>query len=281
MTTNEIISFFLTLKQRWTLPRVPLGGLPDFQIIGAQKSGTSSLYRYLCSHPRVYGRYRKELQYYSKYRDKGLGWYRQHFPADSPKKERMGLIAGEASPYYIYHPRGAEMLHEDTPDVKLILLMRDPVKRAYSHYTHNLRMSKIREPLSFIEALEQEDSRLEKEIPKLEEAKFYYSYIHQHVGYKARGRYLEQIKRYHKIFPKEQLLILAAEDFFKNRQSVMDIVCDHLEIERYKFKTLWKYNAGRYKAPMPDEAKEHLLEHFVPLNQDLYDYLGSDFGWMR
>lgn len=125
------------------------------------------------------------------------------------------MISGEASPYYIYHPKAAEWIKKDTPDAKLILILRDPVKRAYSHYVHNLRPDIHTETLNFEEALAQEEARLAVDIHLLEEKDFYYSFHHHRHGYKARGRYLEQIKRYHAIFPKEQLLILAAEEFFR------------------------------------------------------------------
>jgi hypothetical protein len=281
MRLKDSISLIIKLNELRKRPIVRRGGLPDFHIIGSQKCATSSLFRYLSSHPRVYGPYKKEIQYYSLNYEKGIEWYKQFFPAYSPKKERLRLISGEASPYYIYHPKAAEWIKKDTPNAKLILIMRDPVKRAYSHYAHNTRPDLDEEKLSFEEALHQEEARIEKDYHLILEHDYYYSYHHHRHGYKARGRYLEQIKRYHAIFPKEQLLIITTEDFYKDRQEIMNKVCDHLELERHEFKTLWKFNTGSYKAPIKEETKQLLIDYFRPYNEELYNYLGRDFGWMR
>jgi Sulfotransferase domain len=280
MRLKDTGSFLLKLNELRKRPIVKRGGMPDFHILGAQKSGTSSLFRYLFSHPQVYAPYKKELQYYSKNYDKGLDWYKTFFPADSDKKRKLRLVSGEATPYYIFHPQAAAWIHADTPDAKLIVLLRDPVSRAYSHYIHNVRPDHNNDTLSFEEALQMEETRL-KDSKLLNNKEFYFSRDHQRYSYKVRGRYLEQIKRYHELFPKEQLLIIAAEDFFKDRQKVMDQVCDHLEIDSHIFKSQWKFNTGTYKKPMQDETKQYLIEYFRPLNEELYDYLGRNFGWMK
>ena len=113
------------------------GRLPDFVIIGAQRCGTSSLYSYLIEHPQIAPATRKELHYFDLNYAAGDEWYRSQFPQfpDTPFDGRL-TVTGEASPYYLFHPMAAERCASVVPDAKLIVMVRDPVERAYSHYHH-------------------------------------------------------------------------------------------------------------------------------------------------
>ena len=103
---------------------------PDFIIIGAQRSGTTSLYNYLIEHQNIKSTSQKEIHYFDNNYDKGLTWYSKKFPSI-----RKGIeITGEASPYYIFHPHAVNRISKDFPNVKLIVLLRNPIERAYSHY---------------------------------------------------------------------------------------------------------------------------------------------------
>ncbi len=146
---------------------------PRFLIIGAQRSGTTSRYEYRLVHPRVAPAARKEIHCFDLRFDKGMDWYRAQFPDCAG-----GLVTGEASPYYVFHPHVPERVRRHLPDVKLITLLRNPVDRAYSHYQHEVRLE--REPLSFEEATEREGERLDGELDRMLEDESYYSLRHQH-----------------------------------------------------------------------------------------------------
>lgn len=140
----------------------PAGKLPDFLIIGAQRCGTISFYRLLCQHPLVEGAARKEVHYFDLHFQKGEEWYRSFFP----EAEREDRVTGESSPYYIFHPLSAERAARLVPGARLIVLLRNPVDRAYSHYQHGLRRGYETLP-TFEQALEAEPGRLAGEREKI------------------------------------------------------------------------------------------------------------------
>src|SRR5580692_9445955 len=124
--------------------------LPGFLIVGAQRCGTTSMYRALSEHPEVRKAVlHKGVHYFDMNYGRGLGWYRAHFPL-----ARGGGVTFESSPYYLFHPLAAERIAADLPGVKLIVLVRDPVERAYSAYTHE--RARGFETESFEQAIERE-----------------------------------------------------------------------------------------------------------------------------
>lgn len=257
--------------------------LPDVIIIGAMKCGTTSLFRYLEKHPDFFIPKMKEIHYFDYNYDKGLEWYRRHFPTKLKKwKCRLKgqrIITGEASPYYMFHPHARKRIASTLPGVKLIALLRNPVDRAYSHYQNEIRHN--REYLTFQEAIEAEPHRLAGELEKMLEDENYFSFHHGHHGYLSRGIYVEQLKVWHDYIPKEHLLILDSETFFAETQKVYDTVCALLELPPYILKEFKPHNPGEYQQKMPAELRKKLLDYYVPHNEKLYDYLGRKFDWNK
>ena len=146
------------------------GRLPDFVIIGAMKSGTTSLYNFVIKHPTIAPAFAKELHYFSIWYKFGELWYRSNFPTNLSrhyfyKKTNQKLLSGEASPTYLFYPTVPSRMKEILPDVKLIVILRNPVDRAYSHYHHMLRRNN--ESLSFEKAIESEKERCAGERERL------------------------------------------------------------------------------------------------------------------
>ena len=123
--------------------------LPDFLVIGGMRCGSSSLHTWLGGHPALELPDRKEIHYFDFRYDRGLGWYRSHFPMAS-----RGVTTFETTPSYMVHPLAAERAVSLLPDVRLIALLREPTRRAWSHYRH--RRSEGYEDRSFEEAVEPE-----------------------------------------------------------------------------------------------------------------------------
>ncbi|HXS47682.1 MAG TPA: sulfotransferase domain-containing protein, partial [Solirubrobacterales bacterium] len=165
--------------------------LPDFLIIGAQKGGTTSLHAYLSEHRRVSPSSTKEVHFFDHAYDRGLGWYRAHFQRSA--KAPLSL-SGEATPYYLFHPLVPARVAETLPESRLIVILRDPVDRAFSHHNHELALGF--EDLPFEEAIEREPERLEGEQERILEDPGYRSFAHQHHSYVSRGRYAEQLERW-------------------------------------------------------------------------------------
>jgi len=258
--------------------------LPDFLIIGAQRAGTTSLYKYLAQHPAVGPVVlTKGAHYFDTNYDKGLDWYRAFFPTErqaAKVRRRLGvrMLTGEGSPYYVFHPLAPGRVAETLPDVKLLLMLRDPVERAYSHHAHE--SARGFETLSFEEAVEREPERLEGERERMIADPTYNSFEYQHHSYLARGRYIEQILAWRDLFPADRLLILKMEDFFSAPEDGFARVLGFLGLPRWQPPTFVRYNARRY-AQMDERTRRRLVEHFAEPNHELERYLGVTLGWSR
>ena len=251
---------------------------PDFLIIGAQKAGTTSLYAYLTQHPQILSAKEKEVHFFDLNFDRGTAWYESQFEiASSAQNLNHRSISGEATPYYLFHPCVPQRVYNYLPQVKLIVLLRNPMVRAISHYHHEVRLGF--EQLSIEQAIEQESTRLQGEVEKLLSDDNYYSYNHQHYSYLSRGIYIEQLKVWMSLFPKEQFLILSAEDLYSNPAAIFKQVLEFLNLPDYELKDYGKYNAGTEKNPSNHDLEQQLTNFFQPYNQQLNDFLGLDFNW--
>ncbi|MBO7447902.1 sulfotransferase domain-containing protein [bacterium] len=288
--TKEKIRSYLT---RWPERALPIPDiwyrdltakkriLPSFIIIGAQRCGTTSLYDYLSHHPQIIPSPVKELFYFDDYYTRPIEWYKSFFPTkkEQEKLERdlvASVITGEASPSYFFHPYAAKRIKETLPQIKLILVLRDPIERAYSHYNHIKRLN--REPLSFEEAIEKEQERITPDIEKLAKDEFYKADQRRDYSYLTRGYYAKQLKEWFKHFPKEQLLIVQSEEFYRETPKVYNEIVEYLGLNSYTLPTFEAKNALKY-AKMAPETKEKLKAYFAPKNEELYELLGKRFDW--
>lgn len=268
----------LKLRAWWAYHRLtsPLRFLPDFLLVGVMKGGTTSLFRYLAQHPDVLPPFRKEIKYFDCNYFEGAAWYRAHFPLRTKFRDGSKLT-GEATPYYIFHPTAHERIASTLPQAKIIIILRNPIDRAYSHYQHMVRVG--REPLSFDDALAAEQERLTGEAEKIKADPRYPTYKHLQYSYLARGDYLPQIQRWYSVFSKEQILVLQSEDLYTKTAETMEKVQDFLGLAHWHPKKAYGvFKEGSYE-PMKAETREKLAAHFNPRNEALYKYLGRNFGW--
>ena len=255
--------------------------LPDFIIVGAQKGGTTSLYSYLIQHPHVLPAEKKEVHFFDLNHRKGARWYRSHFPlrSDMLRREREAgarAITGEASPYYLFHPHAARRIAAVVPGVKLIVLLRDPAARAYSHYEHALR--KKEEHLDFGAALARERATLGAETARIRERSGYRSVPQQIFSYLERGLYADQIEAYRSCFADEQMLILRSEDLFSDPAATYAAALEFLGLAPWRPETFRPFNVGKYaKGGIPHE--EQLREFYRAPNERLYRLIGRDMEW--
>ena len=264
----------------------PLRLMPDFIIIGTMRGGTTSLYSYLTEHPNIGPAYMKEVHFFDVYFSKGLHWYRAQFPSSVQKYytervQKQNFITGEASPYYLFHPHAPKRIAQTLPQVKLIVLLRNPVTRAYSHYYHEVAggHEKI---ATFEEAIACEEERIAKEAELLAKNEQYISYNHRHFSYLARGIYVDQLKVWMNLFPKEQFLILKSEDFYADPAAGLKQALDFVNVPDLSLKAQKEeYEQLNTTTPprMNPATRKRLREYFEPHNSRLYKYLGVDFGW--
>lgn len=268
---KDIYQFVIILSR---YPFARFRALPNFIIIGVQKGGTSTLFELLKQHPNIKTSVFKEVHYYDFQYHRGEKWYRSFFPFFTKSKN---MLYGEASPYYFFHPLVPERVYKDNPDVKLILLLRDPVDRAYSHYQMEKR--KGREKLqTFEEAISKENERLKKEYGTVTNGKQLKNYNHQVYSYLARGRYDEQIKRWLQYFKREQLLVLKSEDFFASPHNNLEKIYKFLDIPVVFPKDLAAKNQAIYN-PVQTDTMKRLRDYYKPHNEELSQCLGETFQW--
>jgi hypothetical protein len=248
---------------------------PNFLIAGVMKGGTTSLFHYLVQHPDVLPPFRKEIKYFGCNYFKGDAWYRAHFPLQQKLSDGIKLT-GEASPYYIYHPTAHKRIADNLPQIKIIIILRNPAERAYSHHQHMVRVG--REPLSFEDAIRAEPERLAGEAKKISLNPRYPTFKDIQYSYLSRGDYLPQIQRWHSLFPKEQILILRSEDLYHEPQAIMEETQAFLGLKTWHPKEYDIFKEGSYP-PINPETRDKLVAHFEPKNKALYEYLDRDFGW--
>lgn len=253
-------------------------GVPNFIIVGAQKAGTTSLFGYLEGHPQCISPLTKEVHYFDKNFYRGENWYRMHFPFVSTLRDGRRQ-SFESSPYYMCDPRVPARMQELLPDVKLIFLLRNPVTRAYSHYQHSVL--RRREPLSFEDALAAEADRLTGEEERMLADPSYMGFAHQHFSYLLRGMYADQLNRWRDHFPAEQMLMLEAEQMFKQPAEVFADVLNFLGLDPWQPKTFENLNTGRYKEPMNAVTRARLEAYFAPHNRRLESMLGWRTSWSQ
>lgn len=246
--------------------------LPSFLIIGAQKAGTTSLHEYLAEHPLVSPPTTKEVHYFDHSYHRGEGWYRAHFPVP----RRPDEVSGESTPYYLFHPLVPELVARDLPGRKLIVILRDPIDRAFSHHNHERALGF--EDLPFEEAIAREPGRLDGEEERILDDPRYRSFSHQHHSYLARSRYAEQLERWFRHVDRDQFLILSAEDLFQDPRSILAETQRFLGLERDMPADVTARNARSY-APIPDDVRDRLRSELEPHNRRLYELAGRDFGW--
>jgi len=187
-------------------------------------------------------------------------------------------ITGTSAPYYLFHPEVPGRMVAQGFAANFIVLLRNPVERAFSHYHHQVK--KGREDLSFEKALDREAQRLEGEEERLRNPR-YRGMNHRRYSYLARGRYAEQLRKWLTYFPRERFLVVKSEDLFANPGPVLEKVARFVGIRGARLEQYPIYNANPAKGPMDPATRRWLSEYFRPHNQELYDLLGMDLGWDR
>ncbi len=175
-------------------------------MLGTQKGGTTTLHEQLKAVPAIALPACKEIHYFSLHADQPAAWYWHHFAEATPDQ-----LCGDITPYYLFHPAAPQRIHALLPAARLVVLLRDPVERALSHYFHARRLGF--ETLPLAEALAMEPARLAGAERILAQPGAQH-FSHQKHSYVSRSCYGPQLQRYAELFPSEQLLVLRSEDLF-------------------------------------------------------------------
>lgn len=204
--------------------------------------------------------------------ERGSAWYIGQFPASVP----AGTLVGEATPYALFHPLAPQRLVDVAREARIIVLLRNPVDRAYSHYLHE--RSRGHEALTFEDALAAEPQRLEGLENRLATGELLVSDVHKRASYVERGRYARQLERWLSVFPRDQLLILRSEDLYADPVGVTQQVTDFLGLAPLEIAAFSTHNATS-GPPMQASTREVLEREFAAENAQLAAILGWDPGW--
>ena len=245
---------------------------PDFVIIGSERGGTTSLYNYLLENSNVEPALRKEIHFFDQNYDRGRVWYVAHFPIRGES-----VISGEASPHYYIFPEAARRISQDLPNTRLIMLLRNPIDRAYSHYQHEVALGY--EKHSFEEAIQREfDMNGSDWTARDLRSKGISEYVHH--SYLSKGLYAKHLRYWLDCIPHENFLMLKSETFFDTPEKVTDGVFKFLKISSVDKIEYKKYNVGDYSEINP-ELRTRLQHFYEPFNRELSDLLKMNFSDWR
>lgn len=236
----------------------------DFIVPGAQKSGTTALHHFLKNHPQIALPDRQELHFFDDEEIFARGpvdyeLLHRHFAPIKGSKP-----AGEVTPSYLYWQPAMERVHAYNPRIKLIILLRNPIDRAFAHW--NMQRFKDREPLEFLDALKEEPPRIAQPL-SIESRRF---------SYVDRGFYSDQLERVFKFFPREQIKIVKFEDFRDRKQEALDGVFDFLGVKRLRVTRDKDRNVVPYERAMTSDERKYLLDVFSAEIAKLEKMLGWD-----
>ena len=257
---------------------------PDFLIIGTKRGGTTSLWRSLSEHPQVMGmvpaaKHLKSPHYFYWHHQRGPAWYRGHFPTTAARTRHAArhgrAITGEASPMYLWDPRVPERVAAELPEARILITLRDPVLRAHSHWKE--RVKEGVETLSFEDALDAEEGRLAGELDRMHDDPAYYSRAYDWYSYRSRGDYAEQLLRWWQHVPRQQTLVLRAEDCHRDQPGELRRVHEFLGLDPSPVEPIW---ANRTTAPpIAAETERALRLHYQPGVEQLAQLLDTNLWW--
>jgi Sulfotransferase family len=261
--------------------------VPDFLIVGAKRGGTTSLWRYLNEHDGVLTLFPrpeklKGVYFFDENFGRGPRWYRSHFPTRAVRAlcaRRLGhtVVAGEASPYYLYHPLAPARARRLAPDALIIVSLRDPVERAFSHYKE--RRTNGTEPLTFPEAIDAEPERLAGEEQRII-ADGSLSFAHRHMSYVDQGRYAPMLTRWFDAFGRDRVLVEISEEMYDDPQASVDRVGERLGLPRRELRHPEPYNAEPDRSFDPD-LRRRLARMLEPDIAAVEELLGRSLPWQR
>lgn len=279
--TRQVVLSALLAKRM----RSPERPAPDFIIAGAQRCGTTSLFRALAKHPAMMSNVldAKGVHYFDTNYHQNPNWYFAHFPSQVERdnhtaKVGQKAIVGESSPYYLYHPDGAKRMAETIPNAKIVVLLRNPVKRAISHHLHMVWEG--HESVEDIDkALDLESERLAGIEQQLLADRSLVSRPHQHYSYLERGHYADQLERLYGHFDRENVLVMTTEKLVGDSKTSLATIQSFIGLEHDPAIELEKRNASSKFEPRP-ETLSRLTAEYAESNKRLGSIVDCEIPWL-
>jgi len=241
---------------------------PAFLVMGVAKSGSSSLYQYLCMHPLICRAMAKEINFWTDHYAAGIEWYRACFP---PIPAASPMISGEASIKTFWYPEAPARIARDFPRLKLILILREPTARAFSDYNMIVRLG--REQRTWADCVQQQLA----ELPccPVEEYEMPTGFMPER-NYLLKGAALPVLKRWLQHHDKNKLLVLHNHDLAEHTTATMNRVFRFLDLPEHDIVAPPRMNLGGYK-PLSDEMRQRLQTWYQPHEEALQTFLAKGF----
>lgn len=249
----------------------------NFLIVGAQKSGTTALAHYLSQHPQICMAPQKEVHFFDdpshltdREAQEASGLYRKAFPNWTGQP-----IVGEATPIYLYLPEVPRRVANYNPHMRIVVLLREPVSRAFSHYRHSKRLGHESFPLPAALFLEPLRLLWDRGSRSEDSSERWHSYV-------SRGRYRLQIQRWLDVFPRRQILFLKQDDLLQNPHETLNRVYDHLYLPTpVDYPEPGNHNTFPSQGEPPRWLQSRLRGHFANEVRSLEKLLDLDLTTWR
>jgi hypothetical protein len=252
----------------------PLRVLPDFLVIGVKRCGTTSLFHNLPKHPSILNSHHDGIGFFNDNYQLGVNWYRSFFPTIFSKNKIIKKYGDcktfDVTTRYIEDRSTAKKIKEIIPNAKIIVMLRNPVDRAYSQF--NVSVKEKVETRSFHDAINEEIENIKKENMKnFEISKNEFDYI-------KKGMYASQLKPWFDIISKDNIGIFSTEEFKKNNQNIYNMIFKFLGITNCEIKDNKIMEKGDY-LPMNYNTRDLLLDFYKKHNEELFKLINKRFDW--
>lgn len=262
---------------------------PSFMIIGVQKGGTTALHEYLLQHEQLIAPVPKELHFFDTLNKINIKDYRKKFP----KKFFTRYLSFESTPRYMYYPGVIETLKKNYPNLKLIVVLRDPVKRAFSAWNMYMQMKSDEKYLRFFKNEQQKDpTNIIYSFMSNSENHIFENWIDNEKKILSdeniiepsiikRGHYKDQLEKLLKYFPSEQLLVISSLELKLNTSEVLNKVCNFLNISRMNTSSLdlAPKHQRNYSEKLNPETYNQLIKYYKSKNKGLDKLVDFKINW--
>ena len=273
---------------KWCRDRAALASwesrvLPELVLAGVQRSGTTALFEALYRLPTVERPRRGKGSHYFSYNyHLGWEWFQAQFPTRRwaeivEARHGRPLFCFDACPYYLFHPFAVERMAQALPDVKVMVMLRDPVRRAESHFHHSV--SHGHETLGFEQALAAERERLAREDERMQQDWTYWSHSHEHHSYVLKGMYADQLERLYRHYPHDQVMVVQSEAFYRDPDRILSRVTGWLGLPPVELNKSDDRNSHGYR-PMDPAMRDQLVSVYRDPNERLYQLIGERYDWL-
>ena len=271
--------YHLFVKRHFFGITSPLRVLPDFFVIGPGRTGTTSLFYYLDQHPSLSKSAYDELGFFDVNFHLGFHWYRSLFPSILTKfrikLKTNFFMTYDVTPSYVRRPWIARRIKKLFPNSKLIIVLRNPIDKTYSHYYLSTTSGETR---NFEEVIKKDMDDISKWNINSKDDNYFATKVEN--SKLARGFYVEQLLPWFELFPKNQILIISSEELASNTKNVMSEIFKFLNLPDYKIPNIEKVNVSKYSKINPDTRKI-LIDFFKPYNEQLFKFLDRKFDWNK